>query len=219
MLSDKAKKTSKDTKNFYIICIIVTLAVLLAIFAVFMHQRTQVAPVYVLTVEGLKAGNPAEAQALCRTDSNDYEKLMEGTEECSWVWGGENTLYLVHTKALRIDVNAGYPGFTAVTFKDEHGKTLSGYIIDPTGHPNEMGRIVVDESEEYTYDSVSMSVRVALREGKISYDDAVYLWEEGSNEVFAVYADSYTVIKDKLVSFVDDGGQTRVCYILDTTLD
>lgn len=210
---------NRNSKRFYTICIAVTLLAVLLLVGVFFHLRAQVAPVLTLTVEGLKAETPAEAQAMCRADSNSYAKYMKNRDGCSWVWCGEDVLYLVRPEALHIDAKAENVGFPAVTFKDEHGASFSGYIIDPTGAPNEIGRIRIDIADEYNYDNVSMSVRVALRNGEISYDGAVYLWEKGSSEVFAARADSYTVIDGNLVSFVDDGGVTRVCYILDTKLD
>lgn len=216
-MSSESKK--KPPKRFYIACIAVTLVLLLLLLTVYLHQRAEVAPVYVLTVEGLNAESCADAQAMCRADNGKYIDFMQGMEDCSWVWCGENELYLVNPDALTVDTEAEQEGFTAVRFFDENGTEHRGYIIDPTAEPDELGRIVLDEAEEYSFDSVSMSVRVALRSGEISYENAVYLWEKGSSLVFAVGEDSYTAIDDNLVLFVDDGGVTRVCYILDTNLD
>ena len=78
-----------------------------------------------------------------------------------------------------------------MTFDGGEGKRLEGYIIEPEIPPTELGRIVLTDGEEYTYDTVSMSVRMGLRNGKISYDDAVFLWEKDSTEVIVARADSY----------------------------
>lgn len=213
-------KAKKDPKRFYMICGIITAVILLVILCVFFHQRARVAPVFELKVEGLQAAqDPDAAQAFCRADSDAYAGYMSEHEGCAWVWCGEDTLYLVKPDALHVNARAKNLGFPAVTFKDEHGKKLKGWIIKPVGDSNELGRIQIGEADEYTFDSVSMTIRVSLRNGEISYKDAVYLWEQGSSVVFAVKPDSYSVIKDNIVSFVDDGGATRVCYILDTKLD
>ncbi len=214
-----SSKHKKSPKRFYIICFAATLAVVLVLLVVFLHQRAEVAPVYVLTVEGLEAETPADAQAVCRADNQRYLECMNDRDDCLWVWCGDDKLFLANSDALHIDSKAEDCGFTAVTFYDENGNKHSGFIIDPTAEPRELGRIQLEEAEEYSFDSVSMSIRVALRNGKIAYENAVYLWEKGSNVVFAVCSDSYTVIENNLVSFVDDGGATRVCYILDTKLD
>ncbi len=208
-----------QSKRFYIICIAVTLALILALLLVYLHQRAEVAPVYVLTVEGLEADTPADAQAACRAENKHYIECMKDSKDCLWVWCGDDRLFLVNPDALHVDGDAENCGFAAVTFTDEKGNEHSGFIIDPTAEPRELGRIQLEEAEEYSFDSVSMSIRVALRNGKIAYENAAYLWEKGSNVVFAVYADSYTVVENNLVSFVDDGGASRVCYILDTILD
>ena len=210
---------NKPQKRFYIICGAVTLAVVLILLGVFLHQRARVAPVLELTVDGLSADTPAQAQIICRSDNKRYLDYMEGRENCVWVWCGDNVLYLARPKALHVDADSENTGFTTVSFRDEHGKIHSGYIIDPTAAPNELGRIGISDAEELSYDSVSMSIRVALKKGDIAYAGAVYLWEKGSSEVIAVQADTYTVIENNLVSFTDDGGNTLVCYVLDTKLD
>lgn len=209
----------RPTKRFYIICFAVTLALLLVLLAVFLHQRSEVAPVYVLTVEGLVAENPADAQAICRGDYEQCADLMQDREDCLWVWCGGNELFLVKPDALSIDAEKEQTGFTAVCFFDENGDKCSGWIISPAEKPNELGRIRLEPAEEYSFDSVSMSIRAALRSGEISYEGAVYLWEKGSGTVFAAAENSYTVIENNIVSFTDDGGVSRVCYILDTNLD
>lgn len=215
----RASDSEKKPKRFHIICIAATAAIILVVLALFIHQRNQVAPILVLDVEGLSAETPAQAQIQCRADCKRYQEYMKYESDCSWVWCGGSKLYLTRSEALHIDTAAESTGFTAVTFKDKRCKDLHGYIIEPQKAGNELGRIQIEEDGEYTFDNVSMSVRVALREGKIAYANAVYLWEKGSAEVIVAAADSYTVIDGGLVSFADDGGEIRICYILDTKLD
>lgn len=216
-MSEKAK--SKSSKGFYIVCIAVTAVIILALVCVSLYQRSEVAPVYVLTVDGLSADNPADAQALCRSEHERFSESAMAQDADIWVWCGEDELYLVKSDALTVLSGGDFPGFTAVSFLDEKGASHSGYIIDPTAEPKELGRIELGDAEEYTFDSVSMSIRVALRSGDISFENAVYLWEKDSSRVFAVGEDSYTPIEGNLVSFTDDGGTAHVCYILDTKLD
>ena len=62
-----AKKRSRsNSKQVYIICAIVTLAVLGVIFGIHEYKIAQIAPVYQIRVDGLDAATPAEAQAACR---------------------------------------------------------------------------------------------------------------------------------------------------------
>ena len=62
-----AKKRSRsNSKQVYIICAIVTLAVLAVIFGIHEYKIAQIAPVYQIRVDGLDAATPAEAQAACR---------------------------------------------------------------------------------------------------------------------------------------------------------
>lgn len=61
-----AKKRSRsNSKQVYIICAIVTLAVLGVIFGIHEYKIAQIAPVYQIRVDGLDAATPAEAQAAC----------------------------------------------------------------------------------------------------------------------------------------------------------
>ena len=59
-----AKKRSRsNSKQVYIICAIVTIAVLAVIFGIHEYKIAQIAPVYQIRVDGLDAATPAEAQA------------------------------------------------------------------------------------------------------------------------------------------------------------
>ena len=213
----KKQNQQSESKRFYIICAAATLAVLAVVFALIMHAKAQV-PAYVMEVDGLNAETPAVAQAELRSDYKHFEKCMAEYEGCSWVWGGGNKLYLCDPDMLKINTDDDTANFTAVKFRDEHGNKLKGYIIDPAMQPKELGRIQIVNSEKYTYDNVSMSVRVGLRNGEISYDDAVYLWEKGSDEVLVVRKNTYDVVEGRIVSFTDDGNATHTCYILDTKI-
>ncbi len=194
-----------------------TAAVLLAVLVLVLIKASKIAPVCELKVEGLSADTPDEAQAICRADHKKFVKAANGYDDCLWVWCGGDTVYLAETD--RLTVCAGTKaGFTAVKFIDDDGAALKGYIIDPEAEPNELGRISLGESNKYTYEDVGMSIREALRDGSIDFDAAVYLWKIGTNTVFAVREDSYTVIDGTNVMFVDDGGQTCFCRILDTDI-
>ena len=213
---DNSKRASNKV---YIICAVVAVFALAIIFGVHMYRNSQVAPVYELMVEGLEAETPAEAQAACRGDHERFAEAMEKYGESSWVWCGGKTLYLVKPDALVIDTEAEPSNFTAVKFKDENRGEKSGYIVDPSIAPKELGRIELGESEEYTFENVSMTVRVGLRNGDIDYENAVYLWEKGSDLVLAVRPDTYETVEGSIVSFTDDGNVTHTCYILDTAID
>ena len=63
-----------------------------------------------------------------------------------------------------------------------------------------------------------MSIRVALRSGEISYENAVYLWEKDTDLVLAVRPDTYKTVEGSIVSFTDDGNVAHTCYILDTEI-
>ena len=207
---------SSKRNRFLLICIAVTLVLLAVILIVLAHQRAQIAPVLELTVDGLTAETPSEVQRLCRSDFERYAELMQKHEDCVWLWCGEDRLCLARQEVLtKLDVQSG---FTQVAYTDKHGDGQTGWIIDPAAAPNELGRISLNDSEEASFDSVSMSVRVALREGKIGFTDAVYLWEEGSSEVLAVNSEAVSDPAGAQISFTDDGGVMRNCYVLDTAL-
>ncbi len=213
------RQSGKSSKRVYIICAVLTLAVLGIVFGIHRYRISQVAPVYQVHVDGLEAATPAEAQAACRAD---YKRFLEQSEKypgCTWVWTGKRMLYLVKPEALEIDASAEETGFTAVKFINASGKERSGYIIDPATEPVELGRIRIgDKSEEYTYDNVSMTIRTGLRSGEIKYENAVYLWEKDSDLVLAVRPDTYTQVEGNIVSFTDDGNVAHTCYILDTEI-
>lgn len=196
----------------------ITLAVLAVVFAFIMHFRA-LAPVYTLEVKDLDARSPAEAQAECRANHTRFSELLKEHIGCSWVWCGDSKLYLVKTSALRINSNEETANFTAVTFDGGRGKRLEGYVIDPATPPRELGRIKLTDGDKFNFESVSMTIRVALKNGDISYDNAVYLWEKDSAEVIVASADSYQTVQDNIVSFTDDGNTTHTCYILDTKID
>lgn len=212
------RRIDKKQKQVYIICAIVTLVILGVMFGVYKHRLSRVAPVLEIRVENLEAQTPAEAQAACRGDYARFAEAMEGHEGCAWVWTGKHMLYLVRPEALEIAASAEETGFTAVKFKTANGKTKSGYIIDPATEPVELGRIKVTDAQEINYESVSMTVRTALRSGEISYENAVYLWEKDTDLVLAVRPDTYKTVEGSIVSFTDDGGVTHTCYILDTEI-
>lgn len=212
------RRIDKKQKQVYIICAIVTLVILGVMFGIYKHRLSRVAPVLEIRVENLEAQSPAEAQAVCRGDYARFAEAMEGHEGCAWVWTGKHKLYLVRPEALEIAASAEETGFTAVKFKTANGKTKSGYIIDPATEPVELGRIKVTDAQEINYESVSMTVRVALRSGEISYENAVYLWEKDTDLVLAVRPDTYKTVEGSIVSFTDDGGVTHTCYILDTEI-
>lgn len=212
-------RSKQASKKVYIICAIVAMLVLAVVFCLHMYRNSQVAPVYKLKVEGLEAETPAQAQAACRGDHERFAEAMEKYGENSWVWCGGKTLYLVKSDVLTIDTEAEPSNFTAVKFKDENHDVKSGYIIDPSIAPKELGRLEISESEEYTFENVSMTVRVGLRSGDIDYENAVYLWEKGSDLVLAVRPDTYETVEGSIVSFTDDGNVTHTCYILDTAID
>ncbi len=218
-MSAKAKRQgSSPAKRTYIAFAAITLAVLAVVFAVIMQSRSKT-PVYVLEVSGLDAKTPAEAQTECRAEHEKFAKPLQDNTGCAWVWCGDNKLYLVKTTALRINTKDETQNFTAVTFDGGAGKQLEGYIIEPETPPTELGRIELTDGEKYNFESVSMSIRMGLRSGEISFDDAVYLWEKDSTEVIAVRGDSYQTVQDNIVSYTDDGNVTHTCYILDTKID
>ena len=216
MSAKKLKQIFKKRK-LLIICTVATIAVLALAFALITNAKAKV-PAYVLEVKGLAAESPAQAQAELREDYERFAKLSAEHAGCSWVWAGGEKLYLINANALKINTDNDVINFTAVKFKDDKGNSLKGYIIDPAVQPKELGRIQIVNSDEFTYDNVSMSVRVGLRSGEIDYEDAIYLWEKGSSEVLAVRPDTFELIEGHIVSFTDDGNQTHTCYILDTKI-
>lgn len=218
MSAKEKRQGNSSAKRTYIAIAAITLAVLAVVFAVIMQLRSKT-PVYVLEVNGLDAKTPAEAQVECRAEHEKFAKPLQEHTGCSWVWCGNNKLYLIKTTALRINTKDETPNYTAVNFDGGDGKRLEGYIIDPVTPPAELGRIVLTDGEEYNFESVSMSIRMGLRSGEISYTDAVYLWEKDSAEVIVARADSYQTVQDNIVSFTDDGNVTHTCYILDTKID
>lgn len=210
-------KKRRSGKNPYTVYIIGTAAVLLVVLCLLLIKAAKVAPVCEIKIDDLDANTPQEAQAICRADHKKFVRASRGEPNCLWVWCGESTVYLAEADKLRVCAGT-VAGFTMVEFLDDDGSYLKGYIIDPETAPNELGRIKLGKSDSYNYEDVGMSIRVALREGSIDYEDAVYLWKIGTNTVFAVKPDSYTVIDGVNVAFTDDGGQSCFCRILDTDI-
>lgn len=212
------RSSGKKIKSVYIICAAVVVAALGLIYGIHRYNISQVAPVYVMKVEGLACETPAEAQAACRGDYAKFAETQSGYDGCAWVWTGEDSLYLVKSEALELNPAAEETGFTAVTFLNPNGKRLGGWVIDPATEPVELGRIEITDGGEYTFENVSMTVRVGIRNGEISYENAVYLWEKDSDTVLAVRPDTYKAVEGSIVSFTDDGNVTHTCYILDTAV-
>lgn len=203
----------------YITSIAITVVTLLTVFIVHSYKLRQIAPVYEMKAENITAQTPSEAQAECRGDHDRFAEAMQGYDGCKWVWTGEETLYLVKPESLQIDADAENTGFTAVQFKDDKGRQKEGYIIEPETEPAELGRIKIDSEQDYTFENVSMTVRVGIRSGDINFDNAVYLWEKDTDTVLAARPDTYKIIEGSIVNFVDDGNIAHTCYILDTKID
>lgn len=201
-----------------VIYAVVTLTILAVLFALMLYSQSQIAEVYELELVGFSAQTPAEAQAACRADNGQFSALAEKYPDCLWVWCSDDKLHIVRTKPLVLEGTDPESGFVKVSFKGELGRDRTGYIIDPLKAPNVIARLELEQAGEYTYDSVSMSVRSALREGSFNYEDAVWLWEKGSSTVYAVRSDAVTMINESIAAFTDDGGVSRVCYVLDTAL-
>lgn len=216
---NKRKNTKKrrSGKRSYAAYVVLTAAVLLAVLVLVLIKASKIAPVYELDVKGLAAQTPDEAQAICRADYKKFVKAAKGYDGCLWIWCGGSTVYLANSNELELS-SGSVNGFTKVSFLDDDGSILEGYIIEPETAPNELGRISLGESESYSYEDVGMSIREALRDGRLDYEDAVYLWKIGTNTVFAVREGSYAVIDGNSVAFTDDGGQSCYCKILDTDI-
>lgn len=212
------KRNSSSSRRVYLICGIVTFALLAVVFGIHSYEISKIAPVYQVKVNGLQAETPAEAQAACRAAYSSFTKAAEKHPDCAWVWAGKKTVYLVKPDAVELDAAEREDGFMAVKFKDAAGKSRTGYVIDPTTPPAELGRIVISSDTEYTFDKVSQTIRVGIRSGDINYENAVYLWEKDSDLVLAVRLDSYKIVEGSIVSFTDDGNVTHTCYILDTEI-
>lgn len=212
------KRNSSSSRRVYLICGIVTAALLAVVFGIHSYEISKIAPVYQVKVNGLQAETPAEAQAACRAAYESFTQAAEKYPDCAWVWAGKKTVYLVKPDAVELDAAEREDGFMAVKFKDAAGKSRTGYVIDPTTPPAELGRIVISSETDYTFDNVSQTIRVGIRSGDINYENAVYLWEKGSDLVLAVRPDSYKTVEGSIVSFTDDGNVTHTCYILDTEI-
>lgn len=176
-------------------------------------------PSLVLNLGDTSASTPSEIQADCRSNYAKFAEIIKDYPDSSFVWCGGNELYIVKNTGLRLENKIDENGFISVRFISQKLKSISGYIIDPTGVPSELGRINIDNADELDYESVSMSVRAVLRSGEIKFDNAAYLWAEGSNEVIAVRMDSYVPLGENVVVYTDDGNRPQVFRILDTELE
>lgn len=214
MASGKKPRTTRIT----IIYIAATLAALIVVFALVQYMRSQVAEVYELTVSGLDAETPAQAQAMCRADNAKFVELSEKYPDCLWAWCGDDKLYIVRGDSLVVKSIGADGSFDEVSFTGEKGEKHTGYLIDPLKPPALLAQIELGEADEYNYDNVSMSIREGMRSGAVNYEDAVYLWESGGSMVYVVRSDSLEFADGTIAAFTDDGGKTRVCYILDTVI-
>ena len=207
-------------KKLYIICAAVTVTVLLLVLALVIHANLTTAPLYEITVRGLAAETPQDAQAVCRADCEYYRSVIGPHKNCCWVWCGNDKLYIIRYSALKIDPDTdSVTGFTRVNFKDRGGRRLTGHIIDPTAEPVEIARVRITDSEKFSLDNVSMSVRESIRNGIISYENAVYVWEKGRNFVYALKEDAITALEGHVCTFTDDGDELHVGFLLDTRID
>jgi len=214
-----SKLKNISLRKLYIICVAVTLAALIGVFLLVMNGSRQVAPLYELTVKGLSADTPQEAQMICRADSSYYRSVIEPYSDCCWVWTGDERLYVVRTAALNVDPQTDKStGFTYVRFKDMHGVRHSGYIIDPTVEANEIARVKITNAEDFNIDNVSMSIRDSIRKNVLKYENAVYVWEKGQDFVYVLKEDAVTKVEDNICSFTDDGDTLHVGFMLDVRI-
>lgn len=214
----KKEKTQKQRNKALIMTIVILLAFGAVLLTFVSAISDGIAPVYQMTVKGMHLRTPYEVQAACRADFEDFRSASEEYDDCIWVWCGGSKMFLVKNNALTVCADSDYDGFTRIQFTNNKLKMIKGYIIDAEKEPNELARIDISDAEDFSFDSVSMSVRIAIADGRISFDDACYLWESGSNTVFAVSKDKIPEDSDGTVTFTDDGGQRHLCRILDTDI-
>ena len=218
-IRSKWNTLSKAQQKHLLIWAAATLGVLIVIFAVIMQIKSQM-PLYMIGLNGLGAETPAQAQRLCRESWERFAEIKEDYPDCEFVWCGKNRVYLLLPYALNEIPDNNNTGFDTVSFYNTSGIKTHGYIIHPELPPQELGVIdlVETKGKELSFDTVSMSVRVGLRKGTVDYEDAVYLWEEGSRKVFAVNSYAVSGATGDIIQFTDDGGTIRNCYILDTLI-
>ena len=200
------------------ICVIATAILLICILVLITGLRSKL-PELVISTEGLSARTPAEAQTELRTQADSFAKIKSEHENCSFVWCGSDEIYLVRNDKLEHIKQDSSEKFERVRLYVTSGLRVRGYIIDPCRKSSELGRIELVDGKVYDLDTVSMSVRVGLRNGDIDYGDAVYLWEKGSREVIAVKNGSVTASAGETVSYLDDGEVRHECLVLDTNLN
>lgn len=106
-----AKKRSRsNSKQVYIICAVVTIAVLAVIFGIHEYKIAQIAPVYQIRVDGLDATTPAEAQAACRAAYTRFAEQSEKHSGCAWVWAGKRRFTSSNPKRWRSTLPPKRPG-------------------------------------------------------------------------------------------------------------
>jgi len=214
-------KTNKkaETMRVYIISIAIALGFVALTYLLVFFVRYSTSPNYLLTVEGLSAQTPSQAQSACRKDNAEYKRLSEEYPDSSFVWCGEDTIYIVKDSRLKIDKSAPkYSGFTSVSFNIDYKTLEHGYIIDPTADPVVAAEIALGESETYNAQLVGMTIRTAMRDGTVNYEDVIYLWQDGSTVVYAVKTEAVTLLDNGYAQFTDDGSVLRFCHVLDTQL-
>ena len=221
MLFVKAKLNARDRKaarKRLIIWASVTFFVLAVIFCVIMGIRAKM-PMYMISVDGLDASSPAQAQRLCRENYQRFAAMKNEHPNCEFVWCGKNRIYMLLPYALESIPDSENTGFDSVRFYSTGGIKTRGYIIRPELPNQELGIIDLVNGNRFDFESVSMSVRVGLRKGEIPFNDAVFIWEKDSKKVFAVKKTAVFGQPGADTQFVDDGGVIRNCVILDTRID
>lgn len=213
------KKRNKEhsPKKRRIIWASVTLAILAVIFGIFMYERAWL-PLSVVELTGDVPDTPSQVQRMCRQSSEKFAAIAKEYPDCVFVWNGDEKIFAIRKEFLEDKKSTVDSNFVRVKFYNNKGVRTRGYIIDPVTRANELGTVEIENAEKLTFDSVSMSVRVSLRKGELSYKDAVYLWKGGSSEVLVVRSDAIKDPKALTVEFTDDGGDTAVYRVLDTKI-
>ena len=210
-LSDKVK---------IILCLITAVVILAVILSVIIGSNNKIATVYEVTVKDLVAATPEDVQEACRPDWEYYSSILDKYDDCVWVWCGGDRLFAVRADRLELkSENSTVSAMTEVHFQDQHKRVREGYVIDLSSPPVELAKIRLTAEHRLHFDDVSMTVRCGIRSGELSYEDACYLWEEGTDLVYVVPQSEVTPAGDRHGCFVDDGGRMRVCYILDTDIE
>lgn len=213
----KKRNMEHSPKKRRIIWASVTLAILAVIFGIFMYERAWL-PLSVVELTGDVPDTPSQVQRMCRQSSEKFAAIAKEYPDCVFVWNGDEKIFAIRKEFLEDKKSTVDSNFVRVKFYNNKGVRTRGYIIDPVTRANELGTVEIENAEKLTFDSVSMSVRVSLRKGELSYKDAVYLWKGGSSEVLVVRSDAIKDPKALTVEFTDDGGDTAVYRVLDTKI-